>query len=203
MNAPQGLHVKVPLRTAIGDYLVEAVMAVTPHDPLSCRIKRSLLRWRGAQIGPRPKVWRDVWIDDYRKLSIGADVSIGKSAMLGCIGGVTIGDQVMIAHGSQILSAGHRIPEVGESMRFSGLDVAPIHIGDGAWIGAGAIVLQGVTVGEGAIVAAGAVVTKDVPPYTMVAGVPAVVIANRGDRRDGDDGDQPSAGVVESVPPGT
>jgi acetyltransferase-like isoleucine patch superfamily enzyme len=154
-------------------------MAITPHDPLSNRIKRALMQWRGARVGPNPKIWRDVWIDDYRKLTIGADVSIGKSAMLVCIGGVTIGDQVMVAHGSQIISAGHRIPEAGESMRFSGLDVAPIVIEDGAWIGGGAIVLPGVTVGRGAVIAAGAVVTKDVEPYTIVAGVPGVAIGSR------------------------
>jgi acetyltransferase-like isoleucine patch superfamily enzyme len=178
-NPADGLHVQVPLPTAVCDYLVEFFMALTPHDPLSNRIKRSLMQWRGATIGARPKIWRDVWVDDYRKLTIGNDVSIGKSAMLLCIGGVTIGDQVMIAHGAQIVSAGHRIPEAGESMRFSGLDVAPIVIEDGAWIGGGAIVLQGVTVGSGAVVAAGAVVTRDVPPNTIVGGVPATVIASR------------------------
>ena len=54
--------------------------------------------------------------------------------------------------------------------------IAPVRIGDKAWIGFNAIILKGVTVGEGAIVAAGAVVTKDVPPYTIVAGNPARVI---------------------------
>jgi acetyltransferase-like isoleucine patch superfamily enzyme len=167
----------------MADYVVELFMAVTPHDPLSNRIKRILLRWRGATIGANPKIWRDVWVDDYRKLVVGSDVSIGKSAMLGCIGGVTIGDQVMIAHGSQILSAGHHMPGGGGSMRFTGLDVAPITIADEAWIGAGAIVLPGVTVGRGAVVAAGAVVTRDVAPYTIVAGVPAEMIGDR--REDG------------------
>ena len=180
-NQPDGLHVRVPLPTAVGNYLVELFMALTPHDPLSNRVKRSLLRWRGARVGSRPKIWRDVWIDDYRQLALGADVSIGKSAMLICIGGVTIGDQVMIAHGAQIISAGHRIPDAGESMRFSGLDVAPITIHDGAWIGGGAIVLPGVTVGPGAVVAAGAVVTKDVPANAIVGGVPADVIGSRDD----------------------
>jgi acetyltransferase-like isoleucine patch superfamily enzyme len=99
--------------------------------------------------------------------------------MLVCIGRVTIGDQVMVAHGAQIISAGHRIPDAGESMRFSGLDIAPISIEDGAWIGGGAIVLPGVTVGRGAVVAAGAVVTKDVEPNTIVAGVPGVAIGSR------------------------
>ena len=173
------VHVKVPLPTAVGDYLVELFMMVTPHDPLSCNLKRMLLRWRGATVGLRPKVWRDVWIDDYRKLTIGSDVSIGKSAMLLTHGGLTIGDEVMIAHGAQIISAGHRIPEAGSTMRFSGLEVAPIVIEDGAWIGAGAIVLPGVRVGRGAVVAAGAVVTRDVEPGTIVAGVPGEAIGRR------------------------
>jgi galactoside O-acetyltransferase len=173
------VHVKVPLATAIGDYLVELFMMVTPHDPLSCTLKRLLMRWRGATVGLRPKVWRDVWVDDYRKLTMGSDVSIGKSAMLLTHGGLTIGDEVMIAHGAQIISAGHRIPEAGSTMRFSGLEVAPIVIEDGAWIGAGAIVLPGVRVGRGAVVAAGAVVTRDVEPGTIVAGVPGEAIGRR------------------------
>jgi acetyltransferase-like isoleucine patch superfamily enzyme len=127
----------------------------------------------------RPKVWRDVWIDDYRNLTIGSDVSIGKSAMLITHGGVTIGDEVMIAHGAQIISAGHRIPEAGSTMRFAGLELAPITIDDGTWIGAGAIVLPGVRVGRGSIVAAGAVVTRDVEPGTIVAGVPGEAIGRR------------------------
>lgn len=49
----------------------------------------------------------------------------------------------------------------------------PIHIGKGVWIGAEAVILGGVTVGDWAVVAAGAVVTKDVPPYTVVGGIPA------------------------------
>lgn len=179
MNHPQPVHVKVPIQTAILDYLVELFMALTPHDSLSNRIKRRLMIWRGASIGANPKIWRDVWVDDYRKLKIGANVSIGKSAMLQCIGGITVGDNVMIAHGSQLISAGHHIPEPDEPMRFSGLDIAPIILEDDVWIGAGAIVLPGIIVGKGAVVAAGAVVTKDVEPYTIVAGIPALIIRRR------------------------
>jgi len=181
MEHPEGLTARLPLEIAIPNYLVELFMAVAPHDPLSNRIKRALMQWRGARVGPNPKLWRDVWVDDYRRLVIGADVSIGKSAMLVCIGGVTIGNQVMVAHGSQIISAGHKIPEAGESMRFSGPAVGPVTVEDGAWIGGGAIVLPGVTIGEGAVVAAGAVVTKDVAPFTIVAGIPAAAIGTRAD----------------------
>jgi acetyltransferase-like isoleucine patch superfamily enzyme len=179
MTSDSPIHPRVPFRTAFFDYLVEFLMAITPHDSLSSRIKCSLIRWRGAKVGRNVKIWRDVWVDDYRKLTLGDNVSIGKSAMLQCIGGITIGQNVMIAHGSQLVSAGHHIPEAGESMRFSGLDVAPIVIEDDAWVGAGAIVLPGVTVGKGAVVAAGAVVTKNVEPYTIVGGNPAKFIRGR------------------------
>ncbi|WP_433956069.1 acyltransferase [Janibacter indicus] len=56
---------------------------------------------------------------------------------------------------------------------------APIHVEDDVWVGAGAIVLKGVTIGTGAVVAAGSVVTKSVDEYAIVAGVPARVIGSR------------------------
>nr|WP_325058528.1 DapH/DapD/GlmU-related protein [Sphingomonas sp. EC-HK361] len=59
---------------------------------------------------------------------------------------------------------------------WSAVKIAPVRIDDKAWIGFNAIILKGVTIGEGAIVAAGAVVTKDVAPYTIVGGNPAVVL---------------------------
>jgi acetyltransferase-like isoleucine patch superfamily enzyme len=179
MTKTEGLQIKVPLPTAILNYLVESFMAVTPHDPLSNHVKRWMMRRRGAIVGARSKLWRDVWIDDYAKLVVGDDVTIGKSCMLLTHGGVTIGNQVMIGHGAQIISAGHVVTPVGISMRFAGIDAAPIVIEDEAWIGGGAIVLQNVTIGTGAVVAAGAVVSRDVPPYAIVGGVPAKVIGER------------------------
>lgn len=58
--------------------------------------------------------------------------------------------------------------------------VAPIHIEDDVWIGAGVKVLKGVTIGKGSVIGAGAVVTKDIPPYSIAAGVPCRVIGKRG-----------------------
>jgi acetyltransferase-like isoleucine patch superfamily enzyme len=170
---------RVPLARAIPDYLVEIFLALAPHDALSCRIKASLLRWRGAQIGTGLKTWRDIMIDDYRKLRIGDNVAISRSSMFVTLGGVTIGNDVIISFGCQILSAGHRIPPVGESIRTSGIEIAPVVIEDGVWICAGAIVLPGVTVGAGSVVAAGAVVNRDFPPYSIVGGAPARLIRRR------------------------
>jgi acetyltransferase-like isoleucine patch superfamily enzyme len=166
--------------TSILDYLVELFMALAPQDALSMSLKRPLLRLRGTRVGRRVKIWRGVWIDDYRKLWLGEDVTIGKSVMLLCGGVVRIGHRVMVGHGAQVISSGHRIPGSREEpMRWSGPEQAPIEIADDAWIGAGAIVLGGVRIGRGAVVAAGAVVTRDVPDFTIVAGVPAVQVRQR------------------------
>lgn len=172
---------RVRFLTAFLDYLADGFMAVLPHDPGSCALKRGLLRLRGAGVGAHVKLWRDVWVDDCRRLTIGKNVTLGKSVMLICGGGVTIGDNCMIGHGAQIVSAGHRIPPLasGESMRFSGPEAAPISIAEEVWIGAGAIVLPGTTIGSGTVIAAGAVVTKDLPENVIAGGVPASIIRNR------------------------
>jgi acetyltransferase-like isoleucine patch superfamily enzyme len=172
---------RVRFLTAFLDYFAEGFMAVLPHDSVSCAVKRGLLRLRGAEVGAYVKVWRDVWVDDCRCLTIGKNVTLGKSVMLICGGGVTIGDNCMIGHGAQIISAGHRIPPLdsGESMRFSGPEAAPITIAEEVWIGAGTIVLPGTTVGSGTVVAAGAVVTRDLPENVVAGGVPASIIRER------------------------
>ena len=108
---------------------------------------------------------------------------------------VTIGEHCGINHGVFIL--GHERIEIGSHVVLSarvmlidtGLEIAgfakaefpghtsaPIRIEDGAWIGAGAIVLAGVTIGRKSVVGAGSIVTRDVPPYSVVAGNPARVI---------------------------
>lgn len=162
------------------DYLVDLVLSLLPQDTASGIAKRWLLQLRGARVGRRCKLWRGVWIDEYRGLVMGDDVSVGRSAMLQTVGGVTLEDRVMVAHGAKLVSAGHRIPaRREESMRFAGNTGAPIVVRHDAWIGSGAIVLAGVTVGEGAVVAAGAVVTRNVPPYTIVGGVPARQLGER------------------------
>jgi acetyltransferase-like isoleucine patch superfamily enzyme len=81
----------------------------------------------------------------------------------------------MIAHKVNLVAAGH---PVEPDKRRSYITAAPIAIEANVWIGAAATILSGVTIGADAVVAAGAVVTQDVPPATLVAGVPAKVIRN-------------------------
>jgi maltose O-acetyltransferase len=87
---------------------------------------------------------------------------------------ITIGDEVLIASNVQLLTATH--PLDAQRRRAWWEFGRPIVIGDGAWLGAGAIVLPGVRVGENAVIGAGAVVTRDVEKSTVVAGNPARVI---------------------------
>lgn len=165
----------------IADCIVDLITGFLPHDPLSCLIKRILLRMRGAGVGAGVKLWRDVWIDKYEGLTIGNNVTIGKSVVLLSGGTILIGDNVMIGHGAKLISSGHRIPILEENvpMRWTEPTFGEIRIYHNVWIGAGAIVLQGVTVHEGAVIGAGAVVTKNVDKNTIVGGVPAMVIKER------------------------
>ena len=110
--------------------------------------------------------------------NFGKHTTIGKNVFInhGCsfldLGGITIEDDVLIGPQVKLVTENH---PVDPSNRKS-LDVKSVHIGKNVWLGAGAIILPGVTVGENSIVAAGAVVTKDVHANTIVGGVPAKFI---------------------------
>ena len=100
------------------------------------------------------------FINENVQISCGDTIEIGE--------GATIGRDVCIRSYD-----GHTIEEEGYKI------AAPIKIGKHVWIGQGATILKGVTIGDGSIVASGAIVTKDVPPHSIVAGVPAKVIKER------------------------
>jgi maltose O-acetyltransferase len=104
-------------------------------------------------------------------LSIGDNAFINVDCLVEAETDVEIGSGVSIAMGVKLLTVTHEI--ASSSKRAGAMRVAPIRIGRGSWIGAGAIILPGVRIGEGCVVAAGAVVHRDVPPNSMVAGVPA------------------------------
>ena len=105
-------------------------------------------------------------------ISFGENVFVNAGVSMQDQGGITIGNGVLIGHHVVLATLNH---ELEVELR-QDLIPAPIVIKDNAWLGANVTVLAGVTIGEGAVVAAGAVVTKDVPPYTVVGGIPAKVI---------------------------
>jgi acetyltransferase-like isoleucine patch superfamily enzyme len=109
-------------------------------------------------------------------IRIGRDSLIGELNVLRGQGGITIGDRVYTAPLVQMLAVNHVYQDPTRPMIEQGITAQGIVVEDDVWIGAGAVITDGVRVGRGAVVAAGAVVTKDVPPHTVVGGVPARVI---------------------------
>lgn len=108
------------------------------------------------------------------RIRIGDGVSIGPKVLLDGRKGLTLGKSVVIGYEAIIWTLHHDYND----LLFCGKG-APVVIGDYAWICSRSIILPGITVGEGAVVASGAVVTKDVPPYSIVGGIPAKVIGHR------------------------
>lgn len=109
-------------------------------------------------------------------IKIGRNSLVGEYTVIRGQGGVEIGDRVYTSPFTQILAVNHVFDDPTRSFVEQGITAVGIAIEDDVWLGAGAIITDGVRVGKGAVVAAGAVVTQDVPPHTVVAGVPARVI---------------------------
>jgi acetyltransferase-like isoleucine patch superfamily enzyme len=136
--------------------------AANAHDEA-----RLIARCRKA--GDRVRLRMPVVIYEPEHLELGDQVDVGEFTHIRANGGLRIGSRVLIAAHVTITTREHPIA----LPRWGVTKDAPIVIEDDVWIGAGAIVLPGVTIGRGAVVAAGAVVTASVEPFTVVAGVPA------------------------------
>ena len=124
----------------------------------------------GENIGENSTVMAPIAGAAFDRVKIGDNVFINSNSLLMARGGITIEDDVMIAANVQLLSNNH--DEYDRQV----LTCKPIHIKKGAWIGAGASILPGVTIGENAIVGAGAILTKDVGDCEVAVGIPARVV---------------------------
>lgn len=112
-------------------------------------------------------------------LKIGNDVGISPNAFISVRGSVTIGSNTIFGPGVKLFSENHIFKDKNTPIYLQGATRQGISIGEDCWIGADAIILDGVHIGKGCIVAGGAVVNKDVPEYTIVGGVPAKEIGKR------------------------
>ena len=145
-------------------------------------IKKSALGGCGKNV----MLGRRLRMSGSKNLFLGNNVSIGEDARFMCTRAkIVMGDNIMFGPGVTCITGGHRTDVVGRYMiSVTNSEKRPeddrdiIFEGDN-WVGANVTILCDVTIGEGSVVAAGAVVTKDVPPYSIVGGVPAKVIKMR------------------------
>ena len=140
-------------------------------------IRRFVYRALGAEIGKNVVFHFRTEIRGIHRLKIGSGTIIGDNALLDARRGLTIGKNVNIASEVTIHPGGHNIRD--PFFRAPALDSSPVVIGDRVYIGARAMILNGVSIGEGAVLCAGCVVTKDVEPFAIVAGIPAKKINER------------------------
>ncbi len=134
-------------------------------------IRNYFYKRTGMRIGNNTYIFKNCVLRGLKGITIGNHCIVGQCQLDGR-GKLTIGNNVNISSLTVIEPGSHDLVTFED--RFG-----PIVIGDNVWICTRAMILQSVTIGEGAVVAAGSVVTKDVPPYTIVAGSPAEIIGKR------------------------
>ena len=193
MNSEEirGRFKKSPKLKRLVDWLIMNQVQTRPRWYI--RMLAPLYQHRGRHA----VIHRSVRMDTppYRKFSLGdysvvesyscinnavGDVIIGDYTRVGLhntiIGPVTIGSHVNLAQGITVTALNHNFSETDKRIDEQGVSTTPVTIDDDVWIGANAVILPGVSIGTHSVVAAGAVVTKDVPPHSLVAGVPAKII---------------------------
>ena len=150
-----------------GDVVMgEGVVVHHPH----------LVNLYGCRIGDASRI--GTFVEIQRGASIGRSCKISSHSFI--CDGVTLEDGVFVGHG--VMFTNDRVPRAltpdGRLQTDTDWALIPTRVGRGASIGSNATILPGVTIGEGALIGAGAVVTRDVPPYAVVAGVPARVVGD-------------------------
>jgi acetyltransferase-like isoleucine patch superfamily enzyme len=132
-------------------------------------------------VGERAEIESSVWfkvVADDANVEIGPYSFIGRGTEIDVSSAVLIGAHVLIAPGVFITDHSHRM-EGRDHIDGQGCVAATVVIGEGAWLGARCVVLAGVRIGRGAVVGAGAVVSRNVPDWSIVAGVPARILRDR------------------------
>jgi acetyltransferase-like isoleucine patch superfamily enzyme len=134
-----------------------------------------------VRIGARSQIMRGVSFETGYEgfVCIGEDVFVGPYTILNGQGGLEIGKNVLIAGHCYLVAGNHDFSDINRPINQQDFISKGIVLEEDVWLGAGVKVLDGVRIGKGAMISAGAVVTKDVVPYSIMAGVPAHLIRER------------------------
>lgn len=162
--------------------ILETLLSAIPGTP-GVYLRRSLynivLKRSGCRFNTglrvRIQVPGNVVIGDNVRLNYGVWVAANHNKD----GGVIMGNDVLIGPYTVVHSGNHKFRDCSVPINKQGFNFKTINIEDDVWIASHCTILSGVTIGKGSVVAAGSVVTKDIPPYAVVAGVPAKVISMR------------------------
>lgn len=172
--------------------------AIRSTSPRAKRFGRfgdgSIIAWPVTTLYNENYVWlgENCWVADHFALGVGIApgqemltnpvVSIGDRCLIGRASGIVghyrieIGDDVWTGHHVYITDQNHGYEDLDLPIGRQSMPEKAVSIGNGSWLGHGSIVLPGASIGEHCVIAAGSVVTKDVPSFSVVAGVPARVI---------------------------
>jgi acetyltransferase-like isoleucine patch superfamily enzyme len=134
----------------------------------------------GITIGDHTEIYDGALLMTYGGvIRIGANVGINPYCVLYGHGGLTIGDDTLIAAHVVIIPANHKFDRGDVPIRSQGLTCRGVTIGKNVWLGARTVILDGVSIGEGAVIGAGSVVTRSIPQRAVAVGVPARVVKVR------------------------
>lgn len=146
-------------------------MSLLPHTRFY-KFKSLFLRLLGFDINQTARIVSSIKISGNCLISIGEDTFIGHDVAFYGNGSFILGDNVDIAPQVKLLTGSHKVDQLPKRAAGTGYN-SYIKIGNGTWVGAGSIILPGVTIGEGSIIAAGSIVNTDVEPFSLYAGNPA------------------------------
>ena len=143
---------------------------------IGCAVRNFILPYKR---GKKVLIWEGVHIDSPSRLVVGNNVSINRNCTINAGGHVEIKDNTLIGPRVTIYSQNHKFSSKNCLIREQGYAYKKVVIGPDVWIASNAVILPGVVIGEGSVIAAGSIVSRSVPPYSVVAGVPAKVIGTR------------------------
>ena len=167
----EGVRFRIPQKIFLGDRVF-----IGKHCDLDAEYPDSEIR-----IADDVHISRDtIILAGIGETIINECVSIGARSFIYGSGGVEIGRDSLLADHVRVMAGNHVYKDASKLIRLQGGYAKKTTIGRDVWLGSSAIVLGGVTVGDGAVVGAGAVVSRDIPSYSIAVGVPAKVIGKRG-----------------------